>query len=186
MADKGEVVILAEKIGLPPTADGAAIAARVYAMSDEIVSLKERVRLADEVIAEKENLLALAEAGKKSEKKVRELEAENYVQRAVDKGWIDAYRKPFYMALWETSEKAVRDDIESQKYRSLLEGAKAFTGDVKTRPANPIEEVSALVRAKRDEDKELSEANAQALVFAENPKLYDAYRASVSGNGGAK
>lgn len=167
-----EVILLAEKIGLPANASAEAITARVYEM-------QEKIERAEKLQAAAESLLQRAEAGEKAAAELKKVEARLFIERAISNQWIDKKDEAFYVEMFSEHPDRVRKHIEDQKYRSLLSRMESLPANDASSTASAFDQIEAMAKALMANEKGLSKSDAHARVMAENPEVAEAYRLQV-------
>lgn len=181
MADKPiDVVIHADKLGLPPDATPEQILKRIYDLQESAAKFEKMQNEAD-------RLLAKAEEGEKAKAELAKVEARLVIERAVANQWIDKSQADFYAEMYAREPEKVKKHLEDMKFRSFLARAdRLSTTDLEKSKASPLAEVQGRVAELRAKDANLSESAAMSKVFEDNPKLYEAYRATVLAGKGAE
>lgn len=170
------VVIMAERLGLPPDATPEQIRDKVHVLAEENVHLKHEVNIWRER-AEKQTA-ELAE-GRKAIDKVKEMEARLFVEKAIRDQRIDKADEEKFLRVFQLDRKLAEQWIEERAHRDFMAKEQGIGLDLPVMSA--VDEVRAKAEALMASDKSLTLAVAQMRVL-QDEKLYERYRAeTVSG-----
>jgi hypothetical protein len=183
----GDMKLLAEDFGLPPSATGDEIVSKAKSLAEENRTLAEQ-RDMWRIEAEKKQV-ELAEA-QKVVRSVREQEGARLVDRGIADQKIDKSERDFFINMYREHPDQVSKLLNERSYRQYLARDMRMQGNLKIGPTNenPMDELKAKVAEKlaNDTSRTLSEAAAQAEVLREDPTLYERTRQFELGQGAKK
>jgi hypothetical protein len=163
----GEVVLLAEEIGMPSITPPKEIAREVVRL------YKQNEELATKLTAAQDLIKKSGDAVKSMER----MKAEYAIDEAVRKQYLDAVERDFAIKLYEKDPVETQKWINSRSYKAIL--AHELGSGSEIEDLSPVEELSIKAKELIKANPKLSLAQAESQVMGADVELAERYNASV-------
>lgn len=168
MPDNERMVIEATRLGLAANASKAEIVEKIHGLADE---LKVMTADRDTWRSRAEEMQAEVVTSRRAVSRSKELEGELLIQSARDLDKIDEAEVEFYKALWKDSPELCKKRLEGLRERRYLRTQESLKGTVEDPPDDPTIELQLCIAEVRAANKDLTEAQAANIVYAQHPGL---------------